>query len=157
MRTESKRFRWKRFSQVRSFVVYGMRLAFTCGVIAAAGCGQGRPPTGTVRGTVTIHGERLAAGQVCVISEAGVGAIAMVAADGTFGFTDPLPMGEYTAWLEPPAREPGGPPGTSPSSASVDEITWQRWVPRGYRTQSSSPLRFVVQPGANAVPIEIAD
>lgn len=154
MWSECRRRRGRWLSQVTEPVVFATRLGIACGMIAAIGCGNGSPPTGTVQGTVTIRGEGLAAGQVCVISKAGVGAVAAVAADGAYRFADRLPVGEYTAWLEPPARVPGE---TSPPPAGIDDATWQRWVPRGYRTQSSSPLRMVVQPGTNTVPIDIAD
>lgn len=153
MWTEAMLHRRERFPKAMSVGVFVARAALVCGIIAAVGCSRGGPPTGTLQGDVTIRGEKLAAGQLCVISKAGAGAVAAVA-DGTYRFTDPLPVGEYTAWLEPPARDPGG---TSPAAAGVDDATWQRWVPRGVRAQSSSPLRLVVEPGPNSVPIEIAD
>lgn len=125
-----------------------------CAMIVLAGCGKASPPTGTVRGSVMTRGERLPGGRVCVISKAGAGAVAAVAADGTYSFEDRLPVGQYTVWLMLPAPSP---PGEATPSPGIDEAKWGRLVPAEYRTQTSSPLRFVLKPGANEFLIEITD
>lgn len=129
-----------------------------CAMISLVGCGKASPPTGTVHGDVTARGEKLPGGQVCVISQAGAGAVATVAADGTYKFEDRLPVGEYTVWLILPSPPPPGQAAPSlPPSPGIDDATWRRLVPSAYRARASSPLRFVVKPGANVIPIEFAD
>lgn len=153
MTTEAASHQPTRFSESTKMFRKKACAAIACAMIALVGC-EKASPTGAVRGTVTTRGEKLPGGQVCVISKAGVGAVAAVAADGTYSFEDRLPVGEYTAWLMLP---PPPPPGEASPSSGIAESTWHRLVPAAYRAQTSSPLRFVVKPVANEIPIEITD
>ena len=161
MKTEAERRPWRRSSDATATMGFAAALVVLCVMIAGPGVGKGVPPTGTVRGAVTIRSEKLTAGRVCVVSDKGAAAVATIAADGSYIFKDRLPVGEYSVWLEMPAREPPPPPGISPPSSppshGMDEATWRRLVPSRYATQALSPLRFVVKPGTNEIPIEIAD
>lgn len=166
MKTESMPQMWRRSPDP---VVIGLRDACfgiahvvgLCVMIVAAGCGHGSPPTGAVRGKVTIRGEHLDAGQVCVASRAGIGAVAAVAPDGTYDFKDRLPLGEYTVWLAPPPQPPPPLPPTPgqrpPAVAFADHSGWIRRVPAKYRSEAASPLRLTVEPGDNVLPLEIAE
>lgn len=158
MKTEAGLRRRNRVSQPPLTVWVKPWAVIACALIVAVGCGKASPPTGTVRGAVTTRGEKLPGGQVCVISKAGAGAVAAVDVDGSYHFEDRLPVGDYTVWLTLPPPPPSGEsPSSSSSSPGIDDATWRRLVPSAYQAQASSPLRFVVKPGANEIPIEIAD
>lgn len=151
MKTEG----WQRRRQRSSIAAtaHGLMscLAIACVTINAVGC-EKVTPKGTVLGAVTLRGEKLTAGLVCAFSKAGAGALATIEADGSYRFEDLLSVGEYTVWLEPLPPHPSDTP--NPATANA---MWRELVPSKYRSQSSSPLSFIVKPGANVIPIEIAD
>lgn len=153
MKTEG----WQRRRQRSSVVTmaYGLMscLAIACVTITAVGC-EKATPKGTVQGAVTLRGEKLTAGLVCVVSTAGAGALATIEADGSYRFEDLFPVGEYTVWLEPLPPHPSDTPNPATANANA---TWRKLVPTKYQSQLSSPLKCIVNPGVNEFLIEIAD
>lgn len=117
-------------------------------VVAAAGCGSGGPPQGTVSGKVTIGGA-LPPEPVRVSfinSIIGQGAAATTAADGSYRLDHPIHVAEYTVYFEKVVTSSG------PVSTKDETLTA---VPKEYRSEASSPLKHSVKQGANTIDLEV--
>ncbi|MDB5307855.1 MAG: hypothetical protein JWO38_2057 [Gemmataceae bacterium] len=119
-------------------------------VFAAAGCGSGAKPTGTVTGAVKYNGSPVAGGSVNFISTTGSAALALIDEAGGYKIDSPLEAGEYKVYLLPPI--PGQlPPGTKPVPVAKFN------VPQKFRDPSSSGVTTTVKAGPNEIPIDLKD
>lgn len=99
---------------------------------------------GNIGGEVVTDGKTVTSGQVIFHSrERGIGAIAVITAEGTFKFDVPLDAGEYEVYVRPVPPEPGGP--------FIDNID----IPLRYRNMDTSGLKFNVIAGKNDYKIEM--
>src|SRR5438270_7231565 len=73
-------------------------------LLAICGCGRSRPPGGTVTGTVTYKGERVAAGQVSFIAVDGKSAMAYLDEEGNYEAKD-VPLGRVSVTVATPPPE----------------------------------------------------
>ncbi|QDT56802.1 hypothetical protein Pan44_48620 [Caulifigura coniformis] len=118
------------------------------GVVIATGCGESGPPVGTVAGKVTIGGaEPKDAVRISFVNNSiGQGAGANVQPDGSYSLEQGLPLAEYTVFLTKiPVASDG------PATTASEVLTS---VPKEYRTEEKSPLKFEVKGGANQFDVE---
>jgi len=132
----------------RGLIVSRLIAVLLLGVVIAAGCGESGPPVGTVAGKVTIGGAapkdpvRIS----FVNNSIGQGAGANVQPDGAYSLEQSLPLAEYTIFLTKiPAASDG------PATTASEVLTS---VPKEYRTEEKSPLKFEVKGGANEFHVE---
>lgn len=118
-------------------------------LFAAAGCGEPGPPTGTVRGKLTIGGA--APPEPVFVSFAnstiGQGGGAVTEADGTYELPEPLRVAEYVVSLE-----------RVPDPAVAEPTNEQRQltiVPKEYWSPQSSPLKKPVAEGENTIDLDV--
>lgn len=118
------------------------------------GC-DSTPPTGTVKGTVTLDGEiytNVNTAVVLIGVESGQAGQANIQADGTFSIENPLPLGTYTAFLTPVL------PGVDESEEhEPKEVPKDPSVPEKYWNEGSSDLKAEVVAGENDVKLEITN
>ncbi|HEY1191646.1 MAG TPA: hypothetical protein VGE74_28695 [Gemmata sp.] len=124
-------------------------LLFVFAATVAGGC-SGDKPSGSVSGVVKYKGSPLAAGEVNFISKTGAAASAKIDANGQFKVANPMPVGEYRAYVAPPIPEPQA-PGTKVTAAPKFEL------PAKFRDPSSSGVVVEVKSGTNDIPIEFKD
>jgi hypothetical protein len=129
-----------------------MRNAFLFAVIcliSTAGCGSDGPPMGTVAGKLMIGGAapKEPIRVTFVNNSIGQGAGATVGADGSYSLEAPLPLAEYTAFVSKILGDTGGPVSTAKELLMT--------VPKEFRSEETSPLKFQVKEGVNEYNIEI--
>jgi hypothetical protein len=113
-------------------------------LLAAVGCGPSGPPMGKLAGRVTSGGQPMAGLEVsAMLTREGVGASALLDADGRFAIDEPLPLGEYVITVNPPPMSPPTPGQAPPPPPTKTPI------PRKYRLEKTSNLRAPLKPGAN--------
>ena len=117
-------------------------------VLVAAGCGDSRPPTGTVSGKVTIGGAPPPEPVLVqyINSTIGQGGTAQTEEDGSYEIGLPLRVGEYTVYFERIVNS------TGPVSTEQEELAI---VPDEYRTEMSSPLKKEVKEGENTINLDV--
>ncbi len=123
-------------------------LCVTALVLTGCGGGGGKP-TGSVAGKVTYNGNPVAAGNVNLLSTAGVGAQAAIS-NGAYKIDSPLPAGEYSVYVSAPLPTPQ-PPGKPAAPVAKFE------VPQKYQDAKQSGLKLTIKPGRNDLPIDIKD
>lgn len=129
-----------------------MRTVFQSGLLFAAlvaGCGPKGPPMGTVAGKVMIGA---AAPQeptrvTFINNSIGQGAGATVQADGSYALDMPLPLAEYRVFVSKVLSDTGGPVSTA------KELLMS--VPKEFRSEETSPLKFTIKEGKNEINVEI--
>jgi hypothetical protein len=77
----------------------------------------------------------------------GQGAGANVSADGSYALDAPLPPAEYTAFVSKFLTGDGGP------TSTASELLMS--VPKEFRSEETSPLKYQVKEGGNTINIEI--
>ena len=124
-------------------------LLSTLCLVAATGCGPDGPPMGTVSGKLTIGGEapKEPTRVTFVNNSIGQGAGATVGNDGSYSLETPLPLAEYKAFVSKVLGDTGGPVSTAKEMLTT--------VPKPYRNEDTTPLKFQVKEGANEINIEI--
>ncbi len=122
---------------------------FVMALPLVVGCGPKGPPTGTVSGKLTIGGAApTEKTRVTFVNNSiGQGAGATVGTDGSYSLETPLPLAEYTAFVSKVLDDIQG-----PVSTAKEQLTT---VPREFRSEETSPLKYEVKQGANEINIEI--
>jgi hypothetical protein len=124
------------------------RIALCLCVVMILGCVDSGPAKGIVKGRVTIGGaaptETIRVNFINSIVGQGGGATA--GADGSYVLDQALQIGEYTVYLEKVVDSSG------PVSTEQEAL---KSVPEEYRTEASSPLKKIVNEGANTINLEL--
>lgn len=117
-------------------------------VMAFAGCGDPGPPTGTVKGKLTIGGQAPSEPVMItfVNSTIGSGGNAQTDAEGAFDIPLPMLVGEHTVYVNKIVQSEG------PVSTNAEILSE---IPSKYATEGSSPLRKEVKEGENTIDIDI--
>jgi hypothetical protein len=79
----------------------------------------------------------------------GQGAGATVKDDGSYSLESPVPPAEYTVFVSKVMNDNQGPVSTAKEMLTT--------VPKEYRTEETSPLKFQINEGANEINIEIPE
>jgi len=109
-------------------------------VIVTLGCQGSRIPTGTVSGTITLHGKRLDKGIVIFHNaEMGSGATGEISPGGQYEIKVPLRVGKYRVAIQPPLAS--GPMAPIPESP----------IPPQYQDPETSGLVAEIKQGHNVV------
>lgn len=124
-----------------------------CAVFVVGAClgfsGCAEETDGSVSGKVTYQGKPVTEGAVNFYAQAtGVAAQANLDSSGAFTFAEPLPLGVYKVFIQPPSP-PQLPPGSPPPPKS------QFSVPMQYQDATQSPLTEEVKPGVNEFSIDL--
>ena len=131
---------WKPISQ------YATLLAMLL-IVVMVGCDKG-PPTGTLKGNVTLDGEPYT-GSALIIIDAGQGASVNIQEDGTFEVEDPLLVGTYKVYLAPPIED------LMAEEAKPTAMPLDVRVPAKYKNESSTDIEINVVEGENDVLIDL--
>jgi hypothetical protein len=126
--------------------------------LATGGCG-GRPPTGTVTGTVHYRGQIVPAGKVTFYGPNNQTASAVIKEDGTYAATD-VPLGEVKVAVTAPK------PGPKKEVADKSPLLKQKGyvapptvsavaIPPGYNDPVRSPLKLTVTEGSQPFDIDM--
>ncbi len=120
-------------------------------VLVAAGlcgCGEKGPPTGLVKGKVTIGGAPPESPLLVNYSNSLTGQFGMspTKADGSYDLVVPLRTGEYAVYFDKPSDKDG------PTSLALKG--WNA-VPKEYLSEETTPLKKTVVEGNNAFDLEI--
>ena len=104
---------------------------------------------GTLSGQVVYKGQPVDG--VLNIHDKAHGEAAMTKIEsGRFAFPDPLPAGEYAAYVLPPAPEPTDPRKGPPKKVNSN-------IPAKARDMATSGLKVTIKEGPNEVSLEIQD
>lgn len=126
------------------------RYLATLGVAAltiATGC-EKVPPTGTVKGTVSVKGKPFSNASVMMLdSQSGNGGSADIDSAGTFVLLEPLPVGKYTLYFAPKSTQ------VSPDKPTP--FTPDKSVPQMYWSVSTSDLSYNVKEGENSFDVVV--
>jgi hypothetical protein len=129
-----------------------MRFRGSCLALAlllAAGCGDSGPPTGTVKGRLTIGGA--APPEPVLIyfinSSVGQGGAARSDAEGQYSLPQPIRVGEYKVYFERIVEQ-----ATGPISTDQEQL---KFVPPEYRNEMDSPLKKMVNEGENTIDLDV--
>lgn len=123
----------------RATLCLGLCLLATC----LTGCGSSGPPSGTISGKVTLHGQPLAAGVVLLTNAAtGVGASAELTASGEYQLDTPLPAGPYDVAIQPPSAPP-------PDQMQEAKPRVKPLIPDKYLDPKTSGLKATINAGSN--------
>jgi hypothetical protein len=118
-------------------------------VLFLPACDRG-PKMGTIAGQVQIAGLPAAGLQVSVtLPGQGVGASALLDAEGRFAIATPVPVGTYVVTVNPPVPLP---PGPGPAPAKPFPVSK---IPGKYRLESTTDLRAEVKEGPNSFTFEL--
>ncbi len=118
-------------------------------LLITAGCSKGNP-TGTVSGTVTVKGKAYTDASVMFVSlTTGHGAGGDIDGSGKYKLSDPIPVGQYTAYFAPKSIPP------DQGTAAPVPVHMDKAVAQKYWSESSSDLKFDVKEGPNDIAIEI--
>lgn len=107
-------------------------------------------PTGTVKGTVSIHGERLTLGNINLFSTAtGIAAGIPLDTNGTFNIPGGIEIGTYQVTVTPPSAGGDGlGPAPAPAASSSK-------IPEKYRNQTTSDLQIEIKKGDNHIELDL--
>ncbi len=127
----------------RSVVAGFLALAFL------SGCGPKGPPMGTVSGKLLIAGAgpKEPTRVTFINNSIGQGAGATVGDDGGYKLDLPLPPAEYKVFVSKILADTGGPVSTA------KELLMS--VPKEFRNEDTTPLKYQVKEGPNDINIEI--
>lgn len=115
------------------------------------GCSSG-PETGDVAGTVTFKGKAVKEGRVTFLNpKEGGAAESEIGPDGRYSISKVL-VGEYLIVVTPLSVIMDTDPGKSPP-APVEKQAPD--IPRKYRQEGTTPLKYTVKPGSNDFKIEL--
>ena len=115
------------------------------------GCSSG-PETGDVAGTVTFKGKAVKEGRVTFLNpKEGGAAESEIGPDGRYSISK-VPVGEYLIVVTPLSVIMDTDPGKSPP-APVEKQAPD--IPRKYRQEGTTPLKYTVKPGSNEFKIEL--
>jgi hypothetical protein len=117
-------------------------------VLVLVGC-QGKP-TGTVSGKVTHKGKPVTTGSVNLYwPEKGLGHIAKLSDSGAFTISEPVEVGTYKFYVQPPPPEqlPPGQVSKAPTLA----------IPKKYQDGSTTDKTVEVKAGPNDLTIDFPD
>ena len=118
-------------------------------ILVAVGC-ERKVPEGTVSGKVTYKGKAVTTGSVNFTdSQKGIGSQGPLDGSGNYTIPDPLQVGTYKVFIQPPIPEQL-PPGTPPKKPGVA-------IPSKYQDAGKSTLSFEVKAGKNDINIELTD
>lgn len=122
--------------------------------VVFAGCGKSEP-VGTVRGKVTLNDQPYTGASIMFLSlDTGQGGTAEIQPDGTFRIQTPLPVGSYTAFLEPKSIAPESLDPTAPGfEAKLSETDPS--VPEKYWNEATSDITIQVTEGENEVTVPL--
>jgi hypothetical protein len=128
-------------------------------LVALAGCGEAKPPTGKVSGRVVYGGAPVDVGTISFRNEAkGVVAGMNLGPDGGYdlrfsGGTD-IPVGDYTVTVEIP--EPHLPIASEQGSQKAElKAADYPNIPKKVRTPATSPLKTTVKEGTNTFDVDL--
>jgi hypothetical protein len=140
---------------LRPFSFAAMFVAVPTLCLALLGCGGGGPPSGTVKGTVTLDGQPVPAGTVMFIPDQSAGmsgpaAQGQLGSDGTFELQGPagrreVLVGAYIVTVT----------GPQVSSDSEGSSATSVKLPEKYQYEQSSGITQQVVEGPNQVKIEL--
>lgn len=119
-------------------------------MLGAIGCGSSGPDVelATVKGNVTLNGEKVTAGNVVFFNTNGFNESVPITAEGTY--TVQAALGETEVFInhrEPDIMPPDGRPGMPMPGKSL--------VPEMYANGATSGLKLTVAPGENTFNIEM--
>ena len=120
-------------------------------LVAFVGCGGlNQPQTGTVTGSVSVHGEPLTTGTVNLYSkQTAAGAQAMMDTKGEFKVHGEVPTGTYVVYLQPSAPPmPVMEDGNNPAPLTNDTSDFPD-VPAQYLSADKSDVMVEVESGEN--------
>lgn len=112
------------------------------------GCGEPKPPQGTLEGTVLLNDTPYENAAIMFYSPTtGPAGIAELQPGGTFKLDTPVAVGKYTAYLTPKAvpEDPSG----APVPVSIDSS-----VPEKYWNEATSDVTVEVKEGPNTVTVK---
>jgi hypothetical protein len=142
-------FSWSATVSIPVFRVWHLVAIVALMVLPA--CDRG-PRTGILAGQVQIDGQP-AAGLLlsATLPGQGVGASAVLDAEGRFAIATPVPVGTYVVTVNPPVPDPPGPVPRPAKPFPVSKI------PAKYRLDSTTDLRADVKEGPNSFTFELHD
>lgn len=106
--------------------------------------------TGTLSGKVQVGGQPLTGCDINFFSaDTGIGMIASLNSDGTYQVKDKVWTGNYVVYFTPPLPESMG--AADPDSAAKNGGSFQKIVDKRYRDETKTPLKAVVNKGANSI------
>ena len=114
----------------------------------ASGCGPKGPPMGTVAGKLTIGDAppKDEARVTFINNSIGQGAGATIQSDGSYSLDTPLPLAEYKVFVSKVVKD------SASISTAAENLTS---VPKPYRSEETSPLKYTIKEGKNEINIEI--
>ncbi|MCO6046947.1 hypothetical protein NG895_23865 [Aeoliella sp. ICT_H6.2] len=140
--------------------------------MTTSGCGDGKPETAVVTGTVSYQGKPLPEGQIAFYPEIGRMAAGPIAADGTYTLTtfeagDGALVGKHTVTITA-KRVTGGMPeaksfeeeirmASDPKSGSANDVRVTWLAPAKYAERKTTPLQREVKAGSNVLDFDLTD
>lgn len=114
--------------------------------VLVVGCGESGPPTGTVKGKLTVNGQPYGDAAVVLLgNETGQVGQADLQPDGSFQMAQPLPAGKYTVFLSPKIVD----------TAEPTPIVIDKSVPEKFWNEGTSGVTVDVAEGENDIPIDL--
>lgn len=119
-------------------------------LLVPVGCGTEKPKA-TVAGKVSYQGKPVTTGTIQFFAPAlGSGADAKLGDAGTFRLANPIEVGTYKVYVQPPTPEPPA-PGAAPKKVATLNI------PAKFQDPGKTPVTVEVKQGANDISIDLKE
>ncbi|MFO0951158.1 MAG: hypothetical protein U0835_08400 [Isosphaeraceae bacterium] len=154
-------------------IKYALRAAVPSLALLVAGCGgdPSKPKLGRVSGKVTYQGKPVTKGLVTFVPSSGPGtqtgqsAVGEIGGDGSYSLTtfengDGAVLGQHVVIVQAREEDPAIEGGSMPIPDAKGRINIKppkHLVPEKYASTESSPLKFEVKEGSNALDLELKD